>query len=457
MLAPTHMTFGSSLSLMVLSVFGVASSLHWSVIAAAILGSLMPDIDMPRSTIGRLAPFISTRIERKFGHRGATHSLIGWLIATVIFAIFVLGFLVFVGWVPSFLAEFSVALDFYSLDDFLPILLPSTTGWGLRWITAFSVGYLSHLLLDMLNPRGVPLLWPSSGRDVVPGDVRLRPKTGSKTEGWIFSGTVILLLIALPLSEFGAMDSFRWILGSPDSAIEMFKTSNTQTYVQFKGMFRDSKMPDLIVHYQGEIYRLGNQAGADIIAKQIRVVRTDEPISITVLRMNRLMSDDKLMSHAGLGIDPDQYASGVITLPEGLKLGLPEPRTSVVTLWQTGNKLHLNYASRADILAISIPGSFWYSQDKDGARLEELETQVAALEAELSRHKDDGWTELGRELFQDEGSEDLKKKQATYERLAVERNWQKVRVQDQGRMSFTGELSLRRQGQLESDTLWMQF
>jgi len=90
MLAPNHAVFGSSLTLFLLGIFGVSMSLHWTIILIAILGSLMPDIDMPKSTIGRLIPFISVPLERRFGHRTITHSLIGWLIATVGFGVIIL-------------------------------------------------------------------------------------------------------------------------------------------------------------------------------------------------------------------------------------------------------------------------------------------------------------------------------------------------------------------------------
>lgn len=41
-----------------------------------IVGSLLPDIDHPNSYIGRRIPFLPTLINKIFGHRGMTHSLI---------------------------------------------------------------------------------------------------------------------------------------------------------------------------------------------------------------------------------------------------------------------------------------------------------------------------------------------------------------------------------------------
>lgn len=95
--------------------------------AVAMLGGLLPDIDHPQSTLGRRIPFISIPIAKVFGHRGITHSL---------------------------LAVIGVAalLMFYGV----PLI-----GMGAAGILApVCIGYLSHLVGDMLTPSGVPLLWP---------------------------------------------------------------------------------------------------------------------------------------------------------------------------------------------------------------------------------------------------------------------------------------------------------
>jgi len=75
MTAPTHVTFGA------LSYFVVAAALQWQPSAAAVvtaaLGSLLPDIDLPTSAVGR--PFfpVSKAINEQIGHRTLTHSVIG--------------------------------------------------------------------------------------------------------------------------------------------------------------------------------------------------------------------------------------------------------------------------------------------------------------------------------------------------------------------------------------------
>lgn len=106
----------------------------WHIIPAAILTSLLPDLDHPQSVLGQRLRWISIPMARIFGHRGFTHSL---------------------------LAIVGIAL-FES-----KLLLRS---WQIPPDTLYSmiIGYFSHLLADMLTPSGVPLLWPCRWRFCLP-------------------------------------------------------------------------------------------------------------------------------------------------------------------------------------------------------------------------------------------------------------------------------------------------
>lgn len=89
-------------------------------LAAAALGSLLPDIDHPGSWFGRRVRSVSIPLSMVFGHRGITHSLLAVL--GCLFGLLILG-------------KGAIA----------PAVL---------------VGYLSHLACDSLTKSGVPLLWP---------------------------------------------------------------------------------------------------------------------------------------------------------------------------------------------------------------------------------------------------------------------------------------------------------
>ncbi|HYD32412.1 MAG TPA: metal-dependent hydrolase [Azospirillaceae bacterium] len=86
----------------------------------AAFGSLLPDIDHPKSWVGRRLPMISHPVSAIFGHRGITHSLLA-----------VAGCVAALRW----------------------------EGWGWHALPLW-VGYLSHLMADALTPAGVPFLWP---------------------------------------------------------------------------------------------------------------------------------------------------------------------------------------------------------------------------------------------------------------------------------------------------------
>jgi membrane-bound metal-dependent hydrolase YbcI (DUF457 family) len=91
------------------------------VLILALCLSLMPDLDTPKSLIGSLIKPVSTAIERRFGHRTATHSI--------------------------------AALCLISAVSF--VILPAY--WQI-----LAAAYASHLLIDLLIGRsGIMLLWPA--------------------------------------------------------------------------------------------------------------------------------------------------------------------------------------------------------------------------------------------------------------------------------------------------------
>ena len=82
MLAATHAAFSTALYLGGAAVFEYPTDpVSWGL---AMLFSLMPDIDLPISKVGRPLFFISVPLEKRFGHRTITHSIIGVAILVVI-------------------------------------------------------------------------------------------------------------------------------------------------------------------------------------------------------------------------------------------------------------------------------------------------------------------------------------------------------------------------------------
>ena len=94
-------------------------------IGAVLLGATLPDIDHPRSPIGRLFLPLSRYLNSRHGHRTLTHSLLG------------LG----IFWLAAGLLE--------------------QTLWQSQRLTAIAViAMVSHLLFDMVTLQGVLLFYP---------------------------------------------------------------------------------------------------------------------------------------------------------------------------------------------------------------------------------------------------------------------------------------------------------
>lgn len=100
---------------------------------AAALASLLPDVESPGSFLGRRLPVVSRAANLAFGHRQALHSLLAAAGACA--------------------ASFAVA---------------RTSGLPGDLSAAVLAGYASHLVLDSLNPAGVPWFWPLKARVRLP-------------------------------------------------------------------------------------------------------------------------------------------------------------------------------------------------------------------------------------------------------------------------------------------------
>jgi membrane-bound metal-dependent hydrolase YbcI (DUF457 family) len=116
-----------------------AAGVEPATAAAASLFSLLPDIDHPESTIGRVFRPLSKYIQRKYGHRTVTHS---------IFAI-------------MFIAAALLPL----------LLIPRLLQWGGPFWTglyaASLLAFSSHIFIDLFNKSGVRIFSPFSQKEYI--------------------------------------------------------------------------------------------------------------------------------------------------------------------------------------------------------------------------------------------------------------------------------------------------
>lgn len=100
-----------------------------ALLGLAVFGALLPDIDHPKSWVGKKLWPVSLLCARLLGHRGITHSALAVLGCTVLLL---------------------------SQDVPMAITAPLV------------VGYLSHLGADLLTPAGLRLAWPLRGTYALP-------------------------------------------------------------------------------------------------------------------------------------------------------------------------------------------------------------------------------------------------------------------------------------------------
>jgi inner membrane protein len=136
----------------------VANAVGEPLVASAVVASLaalLPDLDHPHSTVGRLLPRWWHRLTP--GHRGPTHSL-AWCLGLALLVYALQG--VLLGQPPNALLALAVL-----------------------------AGSLSHVLADGLTVAGVPLWWPLRRRRSVFLGVLAFP-TRSWVEGLVVLGVV---------------------------------------------------------------------------------------------------------------------------------------------------------------------------------------------------------------------------------------------------------------------------
>ena len=162
----THILIGiSSLWLLRLMPDVLTSDAVAPLVACAALGSLLPDLDAPSSmvkhlSVARIQPFapVATILSRDLGHRGATHSLLGWLVFAILTFLLAL-------WQPTL------------------------------WL-ALVLGYGSHLAADACTKSGIPLLHPRKTRyHLLPRSLRLT--TGSLAEEALMPLVAVNILFLL--------------------------------------------------------------------------------------------------------------------------------------------------------------------------------------------------------------------------------------------------------------------
>ena len=323
MTAPTHTSFGLLFILSLGLLLGI--TFNWALAFLATIGALLPDIDTPKSAIGRLMPPFSAWLERKIGHRQATHSLL---------ALFML----------------SLALA--------PLIIINLFFW-----VALLFGYLSHLIIDATNKSGVPLFYPSPLRAVVPKSEKYRIAVGSKGEIILFTFISITAFLILPINRVGLFQSLHYIIRDTRSAIADYRSwaDEYRVYAIVSGRFNVSQQPiqaqfevlcvdnanSLVVYDWGAniVYTVGADKNANIYPKSIRCIK-GEPILVITKRVHL---ENELLNNIIDHIPPEgqTFIKGEVTTTD--KVILPQDPDRYETIRVQINAIQLRYSQKSDV------------------------------------------------------------------------------------------------------------
>ena len=169
--------------------------------------SVLPDIDHTRSPIGKVFYPIAKYIDKKFGHRTITHSLIFYTAGIFIVA--------------------TIEKLFFP-DSYLTKI----------FIWAFG----SHLIFDMLTKQGVPLFYPFKKNPcVIPGNPDYRFRSGSfKTEATLFVVFIALGFMCANLFKHGFWNTYN------------------RNFTNIKHVSSEMNLSDKIIKVNYKFQRVGN-------------------------------------------------------------------------------------------------------------------------------------------------------------------------------------------------------
>ena len=327
MTAPTHLTFAEFIYLLLLTTTGIALDVTNAITVG--LSSLLPDIDTGASTVGRALPFLSGPIERRFGHRTLTHSLLFCCV----------------------LALFCSPVALLETDVYF----------------CFVAGYVSHPFLDTMNVNGIRLFYPfSSVKCVFPLEVnnpsRYRTQTGSAIDRTL--GLLFLLgcLPAFLIANQGFERFVRATQKNIESAVRDyndfspanrvfgdFTAHNLLTRESIAGRFEIvGTLNDHTLLFKagdGELHSLGREYEAEYAAEN--VVCNKGPAARTVVQTIDMASQPLVTLQQYLDPRWENQLFGSLTTRD--PVSLPENARAFQSLSVTGGILNLRFATPEEL------------------------------------------------------------------------------------------------------------
>ncbi len=201
MTLPNHIAGGFVFTGVFAGICGINILESPTLILMTVAASTVADVDVPSSLWGRILRPMSRWINRRYGHRTLTHSLL-----------------------------------FLCLTWGLVWSATRLSGSSLPYPTVFALGFISHLLFDMMTVQGVMLLYPySKSPCVIPGDPHLRLKTNNPgSELMVFGFFVLSGLFMQPLMADGFWTSYNRLFGTLAHLQSEFEKSDDLLLVNYR-------------------------------------------------------------------------------------------------------------------------------------------------------------------------------------------------------------------------------
>lgn len=201
MTLPNHIAGG----IVFTGVFGAFAGVnilnHPGLIIMTIMAATFADIDVPSSIWGRTFKPISKVINRRFGHRTITHSLLFML------------------------------LGYGAVAGACRVL-----GSEAPYPTVFLLAYSSHIIFDMMTVQGVPLFYPyNKAPCVIPSDPKLRLKSNNpRSEIAVFGFFIISGIFLQPLMADGFWTSYNRLFGTMTHLQSEFEKADDVLLVNYR-------------------------------------------------------------------------------------------------------------------------------------------------------------------------------------------------------------------------------
>ena len=225
--------------------------------SATAIGSILPDIDTPKSMPGRIFPELTGYIEKRWGHRTFTHSVLTGL----------------------------------------PIL--AVIGLPLIWVNilvfeALLIGFCSHIILDTVTKSGVEMFYPIRARCVMPGQDKYRLATNSQAEKTVFVLLIVAGIALYPLNRMGITQLLHTFICNISSTVSDVRAwgSDYRVWVEVDGYFQASHRPVnarfevvtvrseralLCYDYKTDaVYKIGTDETCNIYPRKIRAIKGEK-------------------------------------------------------------------------------------------------------------------------------------------------------------------------------------